>query len=178
MRARCVCLKEGGGVRFKREEKNWWFAQSSRGTRVLESVRAQNGEVLLRRPMPKMLRVHVKPLTKQHGGCVFPHPAFGKSLRGTNRRCSGIPKGQSSETTRKTTLRLPARRPSTCRFSENRRAKLIKNSDGALCGHPHRDTRCDLGTLPLAGHDGIRAGMRSGSAIKSGERDGYLSGVL
>lgn len=70
------------------------------------------------------------------------------------------------------------RRLLTCQFSENRRAKLIKNSDGALCNHLHRDTRCDLGTLPLVGHDGIRAGMRSGSAIKSGKRGGYLSGVL
>lgn len=32
LRARCVCLSEGGGVLFKREEKNWRFSQSSRGT--------------------------------------------------------------------------------------------------------------------------------------------------
>lgn len=63
-------------MRFKREE-NWWFAQSSGGTRVLESVRAQNGEVSTRRRAPKMLRVRSK--TRKRGdGCVFLHPAFGE----------------------------------------------------------------------------------------------------
>lgn len=41
----CVSLNEGGGVHFKKEEKNWWFSQSSRGTqeswKVLEHKMAK-----------------------------------------------------------------------------------------------------------------------------------------
>lgn len=133
LRARCVCLKEGGGVRFKREEKNWRFAQSSRGTRVLESVRAQNGEVLLRRRMPKMLRVLINTLANCTADVFFLIQPLGTP---SAEQIKDVPEYPAAPKVKVRKLfAAPAfcsltdvRWPLTCQFCENRRAKLIKNS--------------------------------------------------